>query len=218
MAPLDKQSDSDERDVVYTVGHSNHSLEEFLKLLQNAQVTAIADVRSAPYSSYSPHFNKDALKEALKDHGIAYVYLGKELGGRSDDPSYFDGDRVSYQRLAETHLFLEGLKRVREGAARYKIALMCSEKDPLDCHRHLLVSRKLSEDGVQVLHILSDGTIEDHAATEARMLGSSNSEQGDMFHAARLVDPLVEAYERQAKSVAYRRSDDRNDKALRKTA
>lgn len=213
-----KEHVSNKHNVVYTVGHSNHSLDEFLELLRHSQVTAIADIRSAPYSRYSPHFNKDALRKELKNHGIAYVYLGKELGGRSEDPAFFDGNRISYERLAKAQPFLDGLSRVKEGAAKYKIALMCSEKDPLDCHRHLLVSRKLNEDGVQVMHILPDGRIEDHSATEARMLAKDGSEQGNMFHEANLVDPLVEAYERQARSVAYNRRDEQESKTTQKTA
>ena len=203
-----------EERVVYTIGHSNHTLEHFTTLLRKAGVTAIADVRSAPYSRYAPHFNKDSLKEALKTAGIAYVYLGKELGGRSNDPSHYGSERVSYRRLAVTEAFAEGLKRVKEGAANYRIAMMCSEKDPLDCHRYLLVARRLAEQGVSVRHILADGEIEAQKATDARLMGDRQSQQGDFLESVAMIDPLDEAYERRERSVAHRR----NREPLKSTA
>ena len=190
--------------IVYTIGHSNHTLESFLGLLNQAGVTAVADVRSAPYSRHAPHFNKDDLRVALRRDGIAYVHLGRELGGRSNDPSHYGGPHVSYRQLAKTDAFVDGLERVKEGAAKYRIALMCSEKDPLDCHRYLLVARRLAEQGIAIRHILTDGSIEEQEATDRRLMGDRNAEQSDWLESTAMIDPLDEAYERRERAVAYR--------------
>ena len=120
---------------IFTIGHSNHSLEGFLALLAKRRIAAVADVRSAPYSRFSPHFDRKALAAALEACGIGYRYFGRELGGRPDDPGCYENGRVSYDRVARTGRFRDGLARVREAAAEVRLALMCAEKEPLDCHR-----------------------------------------------------------------------------------
>ncbi len=135
---------------IFTVGHSTHSAELFLALLRQHQVVAVADVRSSPFSQFNPQFNREPLEQCLKANGIRYVFLGKELGARSEDRScYLDG-RVQYGRLAQTPLFQSGLDRVLQGAAKYRVALMCAEKEPLECHRTLLVAKALAERGQPV--------------------------------------------------------------------
>ncbi|MCP9456721.1 MAG: DUF488 domain-containing protein [Nitrospira sp.] len=167
--------------VIYTIGHSTHTIEKFLDLLERNKVTAIADVRSRPYSRHNPQFNKDALSAELKKRGIVYVFVGKELGARSDDPSCYEGGQVRYARLAKTSVFKAGIERVLSGAQKYRIALMCAEKEPLDCHRTLLVSPALERHGVSIVHILSDGSTEAHPQTMARLLDLVGLPQVDMF-------------------------------------
>src|SRR5579863_569464 len=116
---------------IFTVGHSNHSLERFLGLLAEHRITAIADVRSAPYSRVNPQFNRETLKAGLAGAGITYVCLGKELGARAADPRFYRNGRVQFRLLAQSPLFLEGLERVRKGAESYRLALLCAEKEPL---------------------------------------------------------------------------------------
>ena len=164
--------------VIFTVGHSNHSLDGFLALLSKHRVAAVADVRSVPYSRFSPHFSRDALAAALKNRAIGYVYLGRELGGRPDDPVCYEEGRVSYERIARTERFRSGLARVADTAARGRVALMCAEKEPLDCHRTLLVARALAGKGVSVAHILADGTLEAHEETMDRLMAAFT---GDLF-------------------------------------
>lgn len=166
---------------VYTVGHSTHTTENFLDLLERNGVTAIADVRSSPFSRHNPQFNKDTLSGELKNHDIVYVFVGKELGARSEDPACYTGGRVRYDRLAQTSIFKAGIDRVLSGAQRYRIALMCAEKEPLDCHRTLLVSRALERRGVSIVHILSDGSTEAQPQTMARLLDLVGLPQVDMF-------------------------------------
>ena len=168
---------------IFTIGHSNHSLENFLALLSKHRVTAVADVRSAPWSRFNAHFNRNELSAALKARGIHYVYLGRELGGRPEDPALYDeGGRVRYERIARTSNFRAGVARVVGGAAEHRIALMCAEKEPLDCHRTHLVAQALDAEEVEVVHILADGELESHARTMDRLVvGSGGKTDGDMF-------------------------------------
>jgi len=186
---------------VYTVGHSTHAVEKFLDLLERNGVTAIADVRSSPFSRHNPQFNRDTLSAELKKRGIAYGFVGKELGARSDDPACYEGGKVRYDRLAQTSIFKAGLDRVLSGAQKYRIALMCAEKEPLDCHRTLLVSRALEQLGVSIVHILSDGSTEVQPKTMSRLLDLVGLPQEDMF---RSHDELVAtACELREQKIAY---------------
>src|SRR5215471_860814 len=151
---------------VFTIGHSTHLWERFIALLRSANITAIADVRTSPYSRHYPHFNRDDLREELRLDGISYVFLGKELGGRPSEHRFYCDGVADYEKMAQTAEFSKGLDRIIEGAKKYRIALMCSERDPLDCHRCLLVSRALEQRGVRVSHILDRGNIVSHAEIE----------------------------------------------------
>lgn len=189
------------RHPVLTIGHSTHSLEVFLALLRRHGVTALIDVRSAPYSRLNPQFNRETIEQSLKAHGIKYVFLGPELGARSHDPSCYENGRVQYARLARTELFRSGLERVVRGMNEYRTALMCAEKEPLECHRALLVARTLAERGVAVGHILPDGGLESHEATMERLLDVVGLPQQDLFRSR---DELIaEALVRQEERVAY---------------
>ena len=168
--------------LVLTVGHSNHPLETFVSLLQRHGVTTLADVRSAPYSRFNPQFNRKSLDAALQAHGITYRFMGRALGGRPEDRSCYENGRVRYDRLARTPLYREGIDRVMEAARDERIALMCAEREPLDCHRTLLVGRTLAGRGVAVTHILADGALEPHDDTIDRLLDSAKLPRGDLLH------------------------------------
>ncbi len=155
---------------IFTIGHSVHTIEEFIELLEIASVTAIADVRSTPYSRHQSQFNRDPLKASLKKEGFEYAFLGKELGARSSDSSCYENGRIQYPRLAKTAIFKSGVDRVIKGSKEHRIALMCSEKEPLDCHRTLLVSRALEARHVNVSHIHADGHVETHGEAMLRLL------------------------------------------------
>lgn len=160
---------------LFTIGHSNLSIEAFVLLLQQHGITAVADVRSHPFSRYLPHFNKSEITAYLSSVGIQYVFLGKELGARPEDLSCYDtSGKALYDRIAATPLFSQGMQRLLKGAANYKICLMCAEKDPITCHRTILVCHKLREFNLQIHHILSDGNLESHQHLEARLLSKFN--------------------------------------------
>lgn len=187
--------------MLYTIGHSNHDIATFIELLKQFDVTALGDVRSHPYSRYVTQFSKDALKSALADAGIAYVFLGRELGARSENPACYRQGKIQYDRLAAQPIFSEGIDRIKQGMSRFNISLMCAEKDPLDCHRALLVARKLVELGIPVAHILADGTLETHQEMESRLLRVCKLPEGDMFKPRE--EFIAEAYLLQGERVAY---------------
>jgi uncharacterized protein (DUF488 family) len=189
--------------VVYTVGHSNHASEEFLALLKVHGITAIADVRSRPYSRYNPQFDRETLKVALATEGIQYVFLGGELGARSSDPACYERGVVQFERLARAEEFKAGLRRVLEGAAQYRIALMCAEKEPLECHRTILVARQLAALGATVIHIHADGQLETHGEALSRLAKMLRVREDEM-HLFRSAEDLVEdLYRMQEARIAY---------------
>jgi len=188
---------------VFTVGHSTHSQERFIELLLSHGITAISDVRSKPYSRVNPQFNREDLKEALRENGISYVFLGAELGARSDDPSCYENGKVQYDRLARTEKFKGAIERLLAGREKHRISLMCAEKEPLDCHRTILVARYLVAAGAEVQHIHANGRLESHAEALQRLmwqLGISLA-NADMFRS--VADLEQEAYEKQEQRIAY---------------
>jgi uncharacterized protein (DUF488 family) len=187
--------------MIFTVGHSNHRIEVLMDLLQQHGVTAIVDVRSKPVSNYTPHFSRDALAPELHRHQVAYVFLGDCLGGRSANPDCYQKGRLQYAKLALEPAFEVGIDRVKKGMLQFRIALLCSEKDPLGCHRALLVGRRLFQDGLDVQHILVDGSLESHDALETRMLELCKQPSGDMFRDRN--DCIADAYTIQGGRVAH---------------
>lgn len=188
---------------VFTIGHSNHSPETFLELLSRHGVEEVVDVRSSPHSRYSPQFNYNVLIEILDGAGIGYVFLGGELGGRPVDRSCYDAEgRVLYDRLADTDLFNDGIGRLVREADERRMTLMCTENEPLACHRALLIAKALVERGVAVEHILADGSLEEHAITMERLMDNFKlPHNGDLFRSRDEV--LADALTRQAKKIAY---------------
>ena len=147
--------------IIYSSGHSNQTVEQLLALLRQHAIEALVDVRSAPYSRYASQFNQRELQATIREAGLQYVYLGKELGGRPADENLYDAEgHVNYEPLSRSALFREGIERLKRGAGQYRVAMMCSEEDPTDCHRRLLVGRVLRDEGVEVLHIRGDGRLD----------------------------------------------------------
>ena len=190
---------------IYTIGHSNRSQETLVALLRQHGITSVCDVRSQPYSRLHPQFGRERLCHDLEVSGIAYVFLGKELGGRSPSPaSYVDG-KIQYDRIAKTTVFQEGLTQLIRLTASHRIAILCAEKDPLVCHRTLLVARELARHGVEVGHILGDGAIESQSQAEMRLLRDLNLPIEDMFRSR--AEILDDAYKRRSEVVGYRLSE-----------
>jgi uncharacterized protein (DUF488 family) len=194
--PLDKH--------LLTIGHSNLPLDGFMAALKAHNVTAIVDVRSVPFSRRFPWFSSRTLSERLQSKGVAYVMMGETLGGRPANPALYRDDIADYEAMAATTDFHASIDRVIAYATRHRLCLMCSEREPLDCHRCLLVGRALAARGCAVGHILGDGSVEPHAATEERLMAGVRSGD-DLFsdRPARLAD----AYRKRARRIAARLSD-----------
>ena len=190
---------------VFTIGHSTHPQADFIELLEGHRITAVCDVRSKPYSRMNPQFNRENLTKALASHGIEYRFLGKELGARREDPSCYEGDKVRYSKLANTQLFKDGLKRVRRGLTEgFRIALMCAEKEPLDCHRTILVAPQLIALGIAVHHIHADGHLEPHDAASLRLTRMFELDENHMFSSQQ--ELIADAYRLQEERIAFDRS------------
>lgn len=186
---------------VFTIGHSNHSFEKFHGLLQSHNITALADVRSAPYSRSNPDFNREFLKTKLAEAGIAYVFLGRELGARPEGAQFYRQGRVQYRVLAESPQFRAGLDRVLNGAQTQRLALLCAEKEPLECHRTLLVSRELVASGASVLHIHADGRLETYSDAMKRLIKILGLPEEDLFRTRE--DMIADACAMQEERIAY---------------
>lgn len=189
--------------LLLTIGHSNLPPERFVALLQGAGVTAVADVRSVPFSRRFPWFSGRALAARLDDANIAYLPFGDALGGRPREPSLYRDGVADYEKMARTAPFRTGLDRIVEAMRQHRLCLMCAEREPLDCHRCLLVARALTEIGIGVEHILVDGTIEPNKRTEDRLLALVGAAD-DLFMSR--TDRLAEAYRERAAKIAARLS------------
>jgi uncharacterized protein (DUF488 family) len=187
--------------ILYTVGHSTHPIDEFVGLLLRNDINAIADVRSSPFSRFNPQFNREHLALSLKQHGMHYVFLGRELGARREEPECYVGNKVRYDLIERTSSFQSGLQRLLRGAAMMNVAIMCAEKDPITCHRTILVARSAKHLFSEIFHILEDGSIEGHHHAEMRLLQAYRVQQEDMF--LPLNERLEKAYCLRADEIAF---------------
>ena len=187
--------------IIYTIGYSSFEVDSFVETLKKYKIDAIVDVRSSPYSQYKPEFNRESLRDSLKKNNIAYVFLGEECGARIKDHSCYINGKVDYALVAKTNLFKKGMQRLLNGAQKYTLALMCAEKDPITCHRTILICRNLQNEGVDIRHILENGDIELHKDSEQRLLKIFKLNQPELFRSEQ--QRLDDAYTRQGEKIAY---------------
>ncbi|PCJ64471.1 MAG: hypothetical protein COA73_03840 [Candidatus Hydrogenedentota bacterium] len=187
--------------ILYSIGHSTHTIDTFISLLKRHDINAIADVRSMPYSRFSPQFSDKALEASLKENNIAYVFLGKELGVRRSNPDLYSNNKIDYRKISTLSSYRQGILRMIDGAGRMNVAMMCAEKDPLTCHRTILIARnaKLLVDDIR--HILEDGSIETQSQLEDRLLLECKMNNEELFSTRE--QRLEDAYDRRALEVAY---------------
>lgn len=195
---------------IYTIGHSTHKIEDFISFLFKKEINVIVDIRSLPYSKFSSQFNRECLKGYLKKNSIDYIFMGDMLGARwhNSDLLFSDG-KVNFESVSKTVLFQKGITRLDDGIAKqYKIALMCSEKEPFDCHRFVLVSRFLSENGINVRHIYPDQNklVEfSQADLENKMINKYRKKmpENNLFCEITNAEILKEAYRLRNIDIAY---------------
>ena len=149
-----------EMSTIYTIGHSNQPAAEFVALLTKHKIECVVDVRSKPYCRFR-HFNREPLKDRLISLGFDYMYLGGQLGGHPEDDDLYENGRVAYERVAALSRFRRGIKQVSAESETRRLVLMCTEENPVECHRHPLLATKLVERGVQVLHLRRNGSAQD---------------------------------------------------------
>jgi uncharacterized protein (DUF488 family) len=199
---------------VFTIGHSNHKDEKLLELLQKHNINALADVRSAPYSRHFPQFNKQALQSYLPKSEIRYVFLGAELGARPADTSCYVEGKALYEKIAVLDSFQQGIKRILKGAQSQRIALMCAEKDPITCHRAILVCQHLVPFNLEIAHIHSNGELEFHENLEDRLMqihkledkkdnGQLSLFTTDTAQEIERAEKIHQAYQLQGNRIAY---------------
>ncbi len=189
--------------ILYTVGHSNHTIEYFIDLLKQHKIGIVVDVRSVPYSRFCSQFNKDILSATLKEACIQYMFLGKELGARPDDPACYESGCVNFKSMAKRKEFKDGVQRFIAGMGKQHVALMCTEKEPLDCHRTILICRNLKEYNLSIKHILEDGKIEDHHDSERRLVKNLKIEP-ILFEPEKTESDLIEqAYNQQSQKISH---------------
>lgn len=187
---------------VYTIGHSNHTMAVFLSLLKRHSVEEIVDVRSAPYSRVYTWFSRPVLAECLRRARIAYTFLGDKLGARPADPHCYTNGRAEYALIARSSAFRTGIEQVQRRAAERRVALLCAEREPLDCHRSILIAPTLIRVGVRVRHILADGSVEDHHQTEERLLTLTDTAP-TLFGPRDRATLLETAYDKRASEICY---------------
>jgi len=187
---------------IFTIGHSNHSIEHFVELLKKHHIQVVFDVRSSPYSQYTSQFNRESLEKQLLQEEIKYIFLGEELGVRSKDPDCYIDGKVSYSRLAAKSSFQTGISHLLKNAEMYPIAIMCAEKDPIDCHRMILISQIIHRKGIIIKHIHYDGSLESHLAATLRLRQLYHLDAPDLFKSEE--DLSDQAFIEQEKRIAYK--------------
>ena len=197
-----------ENPIIYTIGHSTHQLDYFLELLKEYNVNCVVDVRSVPASAYNPQYNQEPLKNFLKKNDITYLHFPDEFGARQTDPDLLDDEgKLDFEKVRKTYLFKNGLERIWQGVEKgFVIAIMCSEGEPLDCHRFSMVSVGLEKDGFEVKHILKDKTLKTNAELENDLLAKFEKKlpQNDLFTTnITIEDQLKVAYRLKNKEIGF---------------
>ena len=145
---------------LYTIGHSNHDWESFSALQEHHAIELLVDVRSRPVSRFAPFSNRRRFPGLLDSIGIEYRFMGDSLGGRPEDPKLYDAEgKPDYLRMRSTQEFKDGLQQLSRMARELVTVIMCSEGDPVGCHRRLLIGAALVDYDVNILHVLRDGTL-----------------------------------------------------------
>ena len=190
-------------DTLFTIGYAGRTIDDFIAILERHRITALCDVRSMPYSSRNPQYNREPLKKALKTHNIEYVFLGEELGARPKDSSCYVDGKAIYQKIAASALFKNGLERLKLGMQKnYVLTLMCAEKDPLTCHRTILICRQLRDQRIEIRHIIDHETMEAQTDLEKRLIAQLKLHP-DMFKDTDSKALVERAYDMQGDRIAY---------------
>jgi uncharacterized protein (DUF488 family) len=189
---------------IYTIGHSNHLVGDFIALLKCHSIGVVADVRSHPYSARFPDYGREKLRHHLASSGVRYVFMGDQLGARPEDPACYVAGAVDFGLLRQNASFREGVSRLARGCQEHRICLMCAEKEPADCHRAILVGQAAHEAGIQIVHILADGSLEPHERLLLRIAGG----ESDCIELFGSDDRIALSLARRAGRIAFRNDEE----------
>lgn len=197
---------------LYTIGHSVHSINQFIGLLKKHAIDCVIDVRSTPYSKFTPQYNINEIKTILRNNKMFYIFMGEEFGARRSEKSLYDyNGLLDFERVIKCNLFQLGVERVKNGLDKgYNIALMCTEKDPIDCHRSILVGRAFNDENFDVLNIHEDGSTETQSELKERLLDFyfPNRNQTSIFDVLEVEkdkkELIQESYRLRNKDIAYK--------------
>ena len=195
---------------LYTIGHSQHNIEYFIKMLRKYDINYILDVRSTPYSKYAEQYNRENIEKYISCNGMKYSFMGKFFGARPRKKELYCADGyLDFERVRKTETFIKGFNNVMLGLQRgYSIVLMCTEKDPFDCHRAIMVARAFDLAGIEVKHILADGTLQHQSLLNQRLLNKyfPERDQIDFFsylNKTDIIDYVSKAYQLRNKEIGY---------------
>jgi len=194
---------------LFTIGYSSQNSVSFTQLLKANQVDVVCDVRSTPYSSYKPDFSRREFRKFLNAADIKYTFMGDQLGARPKDRDCYVGGQATYERIARTESFKMGLERLRVGVDKLNLALVCSERDPLECHRAVLICYNLNDLRESILHIHSDGRLESQDQFEERVVNHHAAAPPPLLRGPGDWEVAVSlAFEKQAVAIAYREREE----------
>ena len=193
---------------IYTIGYSSFKIEDFIQILKNNNITCVIDVRSNPFSEYFQDYNKDILEKKLKKENIMYRNYKKEFGARQEEPSFYPKGYLDFDLFTKTEQFNEGVLKIAKGIEMgFSFVLMCAEKDPITCHRNIMVAKAFKERGYNIKHILFDGSIESQDDIEKRMIKEYFPERNQMalFDENKSDEDLIKAsYNKKNEEIGYR--------------
>lgn len=195
---------------VYTIGYTAFSVNEFIEVIKHYNINCVIDVRSSPFSNYYNDYNKDNLESTLKKHNILYRNYANEFGARQTNPIFYSGDIVDFDKFIKSPQFLEGVSKVKKGIERgYSFVLMCAEKDPVKCHRSIMLGKGFSENGFDVKHIISKTELESQKELEERLLEMYHHDRFQLtFFCEQQSDSelLADAYKMQNWAIGYNKN------------
>lgn len=202
--------------VILSVGHSQHKTEYFIKMLKDHQVNYVLDVRSVPYSRFASDYNRENIKRLLLSRGIQYSFMGDFFGARPADKGLYSAEGyLDFEKVKRSSRFLEGFENVLKGMKQgNRIAFMCTEKDPINCHRAILVTRAFADAGIRVEHIMADNTVQTQEDLDRRLLDKYFPDRGQLslfeFENRSEKEYLKLAYEKRNKEIGYSPENEKN--------
>ena len=206
-----------DRSTLYTVGYTSFpSPEELAEVLRGYGIRALVDVRSTPYSAHYEQYNKENIRRVLSKAGISYGNMALAFGARQDNPAFYKNGRLDFETFARSDRFQRGKRRLEDGIDNgYAPVLMCAEKNPITCHRAILVARAFRDAGYHVIHILPDGETKTHEALEQELLDLYFPDRNQLSVFDKPMDEkerLRQAYEKQNDKIGFREENLSNDR------